>query len=226
MGFFNAKNKGVTLVELSIVLAIFGILIVVGISGRSLIDISRATATTEYLSNRSIAFQTFTSTYDCVPGDCATPTVVGSTGQLNTVGVGNGNITIESLATNNEIPFVEEHFVKAQLFNRSIGTITAGTNPNLVSILPMSKVPGAYVSSVSIAGNIYNVLGGASTTETLINGTAIAYPNLFRIIDSKIDDSSATTGNARCETTFATTGFSGTTAYNAMTSGCVFAVKI
>lgn len=236
MVFFRSKSKGVTLVELSIVLAIFGILIVVGISGRSLIDISRATATTQYLNNRSIAFQTFTSTYDCVPGDCATLSVVGATGQLATVGVGNGNTMINAAdATNpNEIAFAEEHLVRAQLFNRSIGIITDGINQaagsNLLStILPLTKVPTTYVSAFTIAGEHYNILGAASATENVINGTPVAYPNLFRIIDSKVDDGNAITGLARCEEvaiTGATVAFANTTtAYNAMPS-CVFASKL
>jgi len=251
MVFFRSKSKGVTLVELSIVLAIFGILIIVGISGRSLIDISRTNATMQYLNNRSIAFETFATTYSCLPGDCA---LVPVQSQLGTTGLGNGNTKIELVSeeTRNELAFVEEHFVKAQLFNRTIGEITysadiaavpangptpataasiteqGATENKLAGILPMVKIPSTYVSTFTIAGENYNILGAASATENVVNGTAVAYPNLFRIIDSKLDDGVATTGIARCETagiTATTTAFAGTSAYSAIT-GCVLAIKI
>jgi prepilin-type N-terminal cleavage/methylation domain-containing protein len=159
MVFFHSKSKGVTLVELSIVLAIFGILIIVGISGRALIDISRTNATMQYLNHRSIAFQTFETTYDCLPGDCAKDLT-----QINVTVKGDGDTIIEladstaggaTAAANNELAFVEEHFVKAKLFNRTITpTIVAsaqGSADNLLSgILPIVKIPSTYVSTFTI----------------------------------------------------------------------------
>ncbi len=232
----NGKSKGVTLVELSIVLAVLGILIIVGISGRGLIDISRATATIKQLSDRDLSFQIFLSTYDCLPGDCSMTTVAGSNGMLATTGIGDGDTKIEAYAsssTPNEIAFVEEHLVKAQLFNRSIGTVTAGTTQsgtqNLLSgILPIAKVPGAYFSVMNI-GTIgtYSIIGGASSTENVLNGLAISYPGIFKIIDSKIDDANGTSGNVVCQgadITSAITTLSGTSYASA--TKCAFVVKM
>lgn len=231
----NSRSKGVTLIELSIVLAILGILIIVGISGRSLIDVSRATSTIKQIGDRDLAFQIFTSTYDCVPGDCAITTVVGANGALNTVGIGNGNTLIEAATatTPNEIAFAEEHLVKAQLFNRTYSTITAFTGAQnagenlLAQILPAVKIPSSYISSITV-GNLgnYNVVGGASATENIFNNQLVLYPAILRIVDSKIDDGSAFTGRVRCETaqpastiaTFANVG----TDYSAITSCVLF----
>ena len=243
---FKSKSKGVTLVELSIVLAVLGILIVVGISGRSFIDISRATATIKQLSDRDLAFQIFTSTYDCIPGDCSNATVVGTNGALTTIGIGDGDTKIEASSgaatTNtvpNEIAYAEEHLVDAQLFNRSISTVTAYTanqtqisaaNNLLVKILPSAKVPSSYISSFTFGSNgNYSVIGGASSTENVINGLVIPYPQIFRTIDSKIDDGSAFAGNVRCETvavTSATTTFANTTTPYSTATGCVLFVKM
>lgn len=217
--------------ELSIVLAILGILIVATISGKSLIDISRATATIQQLSDRVLAFQIFSSTYDCIPGDCSTTTV---TSNLGATGIGNGNNVVEAYVASskpNELVFVEEHLVKARLFNRTIGTVTAGTTQTagqnlLADNLTVSKVPGAYISSFSIGQVFYNIVGGASATENVINGIPIAYPGIFKIIDSKVDDSSATTGDIRCETTAPTATFAtfvGTTAYPSISTCTLFA---
>lgn len=228
MVLLRAKSRGVTLVELSIVLAILGILIVVGISGRSLIDISRATATVEYLGNRSIAFQTFETTYSCLPGDCALTTVVGGAGSLNTNGVGNGNTKIEAFAApiNDEIGFVEEHFFKAQLFNRSV-TVAAAAQNDLTKILPVAKVPGSYVSSLTVNSGMHHVIGGASATD-VVNGNLVLYPAIFRIIDSKLDDGDATQGSVLCSTTAITAAATTTnaTGYNAINAGCVLVSKV
>jgi prepilin-type N-terminal cleavage/methylation domain-containing protein len=229
MVLLRGKSRGVTLVELSIVLAILGILIVVGISGRSLIDISRATATVEYLGNRSIAFQTFETTYSCLPGDCSLTTVVGSTGSLNTTGVGNGNTKIEAFVTSasaDEIGFVEEHFFKAQLFNRSV-TVAATAKNDLTKILPVAKVPGSYVSSLTVNSEMHHVIGGASATD-VVNGNVVLYPAIFRIIDSKLDDGDATKGSVLCSTAAITTTATTTnaTGYNAINAGCVLVSKV
>lgn len=235
MVFFRSKSKGVTLVELSIVLAIFGILIIVGISGRALIDISRTNATMQYLNHRSIAFQTFETTYDCLPGDCAkdlTQINVTAKGDGDTIIELNGATTGAATAANNELAFVEEHFVKAKLFNRTITpTIVAlaqtTTDNKLSAILPIVKIPSTYVSTFTIASKNYNVLGALSSVdENIVNGTPVAYPNLFRIIDAKLDDGDAEKGIARCETTDITTSTTTLTGAAYSTTACVFAIEI
>jgi prepilin-type N-terminal cleavage/methylation domain-containing protein len=232
MVFLRAKSRGVTLVELSIVLAILGILIVVGISGRSLIDISRATATVEYLGNRSIAFQTFETTYGCLPGDCSLTSVVGSTGSLITVGIGNGDTQIQafsSTTTKDEISFVEEHFYKAQLFNRSVPTVAAAAQNDLTTILPVAKIPGSYVSSMTVNSAMHHVIGGIQSAATdVVNGNLVSYPAIFRIIDSKLDDGDATKGSVLCSTTAitATATTTNATGYNGITGGCVLVSKV
>jgi prepilin-type N-terminal cleavage/methylation domain-containing protein len=174
MKIFNSRSRGVTLIELSIVLAILGVLIVATISGESLIDISRATATMQQLRDRSLAFQIFSSTYDCIPGDCIDATAKITGVAVNANGNGNASLNLASASTNNEVAFVEHHLVQARLFNRTIGTVTVGaqtgTQNALQSFLPKSKIPSTYISNISSSNLFYNIVGGLSTT----NATTLA----------------------------------------------------
>lgn len=209
MKLLTTKSRGVTLIELSIVLAILGVLIVATISGRSLIDISRATATMQQLRDRSLAFQIFSSTYDCIPGDCLN---AGQISGLITYGNGNGDgvINVASATTKNELALVEEHLVKSKLFTRTLGEITVaepiaaqqGTENALHTILPKAKIANAYISSVSSGGSFYNIVGGFtqenySTASDLINFSPLPAA-VLQIVDSKIDDGLASAGSVTC----------------------------
>ena len=213
MKIFNSRSRGVTLIELSIVLAILGVLIVATISGKSLIDISRATATMEQLRDRSLAFQIFSSTYDCIPGDCidATAKITGVT--VNANGNGNASINLASASTNNEVVLVEHHLVQARLFNRTLGSVTVGsqtgTQNALQSFLPKSKIPNAYIATISYSNLFYNIVGGLSTTNTttsdLINTVVTSSPSILQIIDSIADDGISSSGTVLCHTSYTPT---------------------
>ena len=202
----SAKSRGVTLVELSIVLAILGILVIVGVSGRSLLDIARATATIEQINSRSIAFQTFEATYGCVPGDCALTTIVGASGSLNTVGVGDGNGKIGHLSRFEESFYAEEHFYKAGLFSRPVtisGTLVAE------NIYASVKIPNFHIALFTLnsnpaynnfVGGVYHVIYQPSQALNLVYFAPWrnSYLKIFQIIESKLDDGDITTGNMRC----------------------------
>ncbi|MFT4967366.1 MAG: prepilin-type N-terminal cleavage/methylation domain-containing protein [Candidatus Deianiraeaceae bacterium] len=191
----NSRSRGVTLIELSIVLAILGVLIVATISGKSLIDISRATATMQQVRDRTLAFQIFSSTYDCTPGDCKASTVI--TGALD--GNGNGKIgTFIDAANPGEIAIVENHLEKSKLFNRPVA-VAGVTLDNLLLILPKSKVAAGYISTVHMGNQPYSMIGGIATATDLMNSTVIV-PGVFQIIDSKLDDGVANLGSIQCHT--------------------------
>ncbi|MDA0617650.1 MAG: prepilin-type N-terminal cleavage/methylation domain-containing protein [Proteobacteria bacterium] len=214
MKVLNSKSRGVTLIELSIVLAILGVLIVATISGKSLIDISRATATMQQLRDRSLAFQIFSSTYDCIPGDCidAQSKIAGVIVDGN--GNGDGTINLASATHRNEVALVEHHLIQSKLFTRTIASINTAIgapvaleNP-LEPILPKAKVTNGYISSVSSGNNFYNIVGAFSQTNStvsdLINYNSLAY-TVLQIVDSKVDDGIATTGSITCHAVTAPT---------------------
>lgn len=249
MKILNSKSRGVTLIELAIVLAILGVLIVATISGKSLVDISRATATIQQMRDRALAFQIFNSTYDCVPGDC-----VDAQAKLSLAGALNGNGdtvinintqnitatgTTTSTAGNGEVAYVEYHLVAAGLFNRTIPAIS----PNLALILPKTKIGNAYISTVSAGSNYYNIIGTFTTANAVLvttgPDTSTPYdqintfpvvPATLRIVDAKIDDSVASTGSVTCYTTYtpATTGalFTLPAAATDYSANCFLAAKM
>ncbi len=190
----NSRSRGVTLIELSIVLAILGVLIVATISGKSLIDISRATATMQQVRDRTLAFQIFSSTYNCIPGDCAASTLI--TGAAN--GNANGKIGTFIGANPGEIAIVEDHFQKSKLFNRTV-VATGASAEDLSLILPKSKVSGGYISSVHMGNQPYSMIGGLANPGDLMNVTVIV-PGVLQIIDSKLDDGKANAGSVQCHT--------------------------
>ncbi len=206
MNILKSRSRGVTLTELSIVLAILGILIVAGVSGKFLIDASRATTTIQQLADRTLAFRVFFTSYDCIPGDCLDADI--KTQSLSTMnGNGDGNINVYGTSVNkNEVAFVEEHLSKSRLFIRTLNyTGIDYTKINLSKFLTPGKIAGSYISSVSSGGSVYNVVGGFSTNN---NGTVPDVVNftpanvgILRIIDSKTDDSIANSGNIKCYTT-------------------------
>lgn len=208
MLILNSKNRGVTLIELSIVLAILGVLIIATISGRSLITISRATATMQQLSDRTLAMQVFQNTYECLPGDC-----VDATTKISASNNGNGNNIIEidpdgnaTTTTDAENGLVEYHLISAKLFTRtplqaafSAGATSASNQMDM--ILPKSKIPYGYISNAHVGGAVNTVIGGVNTTvaatRAKINDVVIN-KDILQIIDTKSDDGVANTGSFKC----------------------------
>lgn len=71
----QANNRsGLTLVEISIVMVIFGLLIGGVLIGKQLIHASRLHSVLSDIEKFNAAAQTFRSKYDCIPGDCANAT--------------------------------------------------------------------------------------------------------------------------------------------------------
>ena len=65
------KNKGFTLVELSIIIVIVGLLIGGVLIGQSLIESAKINSQVKQLQQYDIAINNFKSKYSCLPADCA-----------------------------------------------------------------------------------------------------------------------------------------------------------
>ncbi len=205
MKILSSKGRGVTLVELSIVLAILGILIVATISGKSLIDMARATATIQYFKDRSVAMQLFDASYSATPGDASYANIIDLTPTLY-------GDAANGINTMSETAGVDYHFSLAKLYARTIATaaITGGTSTatgtvaDYGQLLTKSKVAGSYVFTFSTtASNHFHGIGAIGTTTY----TPIASP-MFKIIDTKTDDGVSGTGFVQCvkDITFGATG--------------------
>lgn len=128
---FNAsEKKAFSLVELSIVLVILGLLVGGVLSGQALIRGAELRSVTTEYQRYSTAIGTFRDKYFALPGDMSNAASFWTT---TTSGDGDGQIENTAVATTNEISLFWIHLANAALIegaytNVANTTLTAGTN--------------------------------------------------------------------------------------------------
>jgi prepilin-type N-terminal cleavage/methylation domain-containing protein len=138
------RQAGFTLVELSIVIIILGLLITGVSAGTSLMDQARLNTVITELQAYKIAFNEFTSSYKQLPGDIATASAYWPTGCVTSVNTdcnGNGNSEID---TSIEALLAWNHLYLAGFISR--GIIPLDNTITIVSVgrnTPASKISGA-----------------------------------------------------------------------------------
>ncbi len=90
-GLHSNDRSGFTLIELSIVLVIIGLIVGGVLVGRDLIEAANIRAQIKQVEQYTLAFNTFKIKYNCIPGDCRNATEFFS-GTAN----GNGNGIVEN----------------------------------------------------------------------------------------------------------------------------------
>ncbi len=201
------KRGGFSLIELSIVLVILGLLTGGILAGQSLIRASELRAVSTEYQRYATAISSFRDKYFAIPGDMANATSFGTTWIGN--GGGNGQINNTAAATTNEPSLFWIHLASAALVEGSYTniantTFTSGTNN------PRSKISnGAWnvagLGSVVDAGtasytnatapaaatfytsNYGNVLLLGSGTNALLPGGILKSEEAWNI-DTKMDD--------------------------------------
>ncbi len=217
-------TRGFSLVELSIVLVILGLLTGGILAGQSLIRASELrSVSTEY--NRYVtAMQTFRDKYFALPGDMTNATKFWGTsascpGDNTTVTApaittcnGDGNGQLSSYATtSNETYRMWQHLADAGLIEGSFTGVTA-TNNAVLTVnstsspnVPASKLSNAvwwsqYVSNASVSDITYfdGAYGNSFYFSTGPYGTfGILKPEEAWNIDTKMDDGKPGTGKIR-----------------------------
>ncbi len=212
------KQVGFTLIELSIVLVIIGLIVGGVLVGQDLIKAAEIRATIGQYEKYNSAMNTFRTKYNGMPGDLssaqATAFGIYSTA-ATTTGLGDGNSLITDTAASNlnapvgETLIIWRHLSDASLIDGSYGTgLTASTaqmaaSPTAALYLPAAKMGrGNYWMAGSSAGQNYYALAavtgmttGAAATATYATsvGGGLTPIEAYNI-DIKLDDGMPNTG--------------------------------
>ena len=214
---FSSKKSAFSLIELSIVLIIIGLLIAGITGGASLIKSSELRSIMGEARGYAVAVNSFFTQYDQYPGDASTN--VGSNSTL----IGDRDNQIEFV--NNATTAMAEG-IDAWYDLKDIGAIdlafTSVTMTSPEALVPVVNIPGSKIKGAGWAfdyniSTLQNVVVLTGTTEayaatkSLVNGLnlstgadiaknisteIISAPDAFSI-DSKIDDGKANTGNVQ-----------------------------
>lgn len=190
-------NKGFTLIEIAIVLAIVGILFgVVMLRGESIIGNAKTTDTIALIKDLSTAVSEFKNRYHYLPGDLpqASENIQNITTGCNisttTTAIGNGQID-----TSTEIGCVAEHLVDAGLIKGAANGIFSKNNS--------SSTPDVFVTAKRTTGTNPPSFPSMELNEIqLINQpceTAIT-------LDEKLDDGNFSAGKIQASVTTCVVG--------------------
>ncbi len=193
------KQKGFTLLELSIVIVIIG-LIVAGISaGQSLVRQASLRSVVSDLSNFETAYNSFKLQYDAVPGDMSNAfdywgSACGGNDQASCDGDGDGVVEISATANLREDTAAWEHMTLAGVIDGTYTYVSGNT------ILGQNVIPGPITStgywlwgSSGLRKNFVSLGSDRSDAGGYFSGEALRPSEAFAI-DSKNDDGRPGTG--------------------------------
>lgn len=214
------KSYGFTLIELSLVMVIIGLVVGGVMIGRDLIHAAQIRAQIAQIEQYNTAANTFREKYGGLPGDLASAASFGFIARGPFAGQGDSNgvlegITANAPASNNpsyqtggETPVFWRDLTEANMiggtFNTATTTTVAGGISDAATIdlyFPRAKIaPGLSVYVFSDNGTNYFGLascdGLAATGSFYSNTTALGVSDAFAI-DNKIDDGYPQTGAAQ-----------------------------
>ena len=173
------SQRGFTLIELSIVLVIIGLIIGGVLTGQQVIQNARATNAINAVQSYQAQFQTYTQNYGFMPGDDSSAqtrfqssNLAGGTSFEN----GNGNGILESSEEKN----VWAHLRAAGLIKNQVEKLTKNT-----AVLPPNPFNGVYNFQKEAFAN------GFTTTVLCMNNVPA---QAALTIDTKLDDGESSYG--------------------------------
>lgn len=220
-------SHGFTLIELSIVLVIIGLIVGGVLVGQDLIKAAELRAAVGQIEKYDAATNTFRTKYNGLPGDIASPANFGLTaeGIGGASDTGDNDAAIEASADDadqfdSEAAAFFRHMFQANLIQENI-TVTDFDTADIDSatgLLPASKLGrGVQVAVRSHSGtNYYFLIAQSGITNgafTLTNGSALPVIDAYNI-DSKMDDGNPSLGKVQAISDFVTVdaGAAGATA--------------
>jgi prepilin-type N-terminal cleavage/methylation domain-containing protein len=137
-----SRQQGFTLVELSIVLVIIGLVVGGAMVGKDLIRASEIKNIGADIERFEAARNTFRSKYNCLPGDCP---FASSLGLGNN---GNGNGYINHYAASNEVWLFWRHLSNAGLIGGSYSGLSGPDGGANFDAVVGTNIPGSKISGV------------------------------------------------------------------------------
>jgi prepilin-type N-terminal cleavage/methylation domain-containing protein len=206
----HKMQEGFSLVELSIVLVIIGLIVGGTLAGKDLIKGAEIRATVGQFEKYNTAVNTFRSKYGAIPGDLTGADNFGFQSRSGAAGHGDNNGLLEgcaAAATNLgcETALFWRDLSTANLIDTSLNTATDAASASLaaadmIDYMPLAKLGrGNYFNVYAASGiNYYQLAGTASTDAAGIVTTSNALtPSEAFQIDNKIDDGKPATGIIR-----------------------------
>jgi prepilin-type N-terminal cleavage/methylation domain-containing protein len=158
----NARREGFTLIEMSMVLVIIGLIVGGMMVGQNLIRAANVRGAISELDKIKVAVTAFRTKYDCLPGDCGNITTFfpqdascpSPTGKINatTTCNGNGNGTIDGL----ENTFFFQHLSLAGMIDEQMALPDSTGIPHFVS----GDISGIHYYQSSYASHYYSSENG------------------------------------------------------------------
>lgn len=229
---FSSRKSAFSLIELSIVLIIIGLLIAGITGGASLIKSSELRSVMSEARSYAVGVNAFYTQFDALPGDFAT-----SISSSDVVGDGDEAIEHYTASTAegaeawrdlNTIGAIDDNLVYLEIDSSAVAAMTPGTH------IPSSKIKSsgwAFDYDTNLEQNVVvltGTTGSSNSTNSIVNGTTTATASITAAdalsVDSKIDDGVATTGDVRGVNPGSTTCIT-STAYTVGTSGKICALS-
>jgi prepilin-type N-terminal cleavage/methylation domain-containing protein len=186
----KSTNRGFTLVELSIVLVIIGLIVGGVLTGQALIQAAKVRAQLTQIEQLDTAMNAFRAKFDCLPGDCQP-----NSGVLNAAGDGDGLIDYGAWSA-----ALESALAWSQMAEQSMvtGSYTpAGTFTT--EQIGAAKL-GGFIMIGSDATTNYYALTNYTGSPVTLNTVPIISADAARTIDAKRDDGRPNTGTTTAVT--------------------------
>ncbi len=193
------QQRGFTLIELSIVLVIIGLIVGGIIGGKSLMESAEVRSMLSHSAQFSTMMRTFEMQYDAYAGDIRDATDYWPAQTVN--GDADRKIEVPNSGSNPAEHFLLwEHMSLADIAppNIDAGQFTGGSSSWTVKNIPETGVDGAYISAITHCIKINNSCTNKYRTSVTIGSyysgdegqyTDRALPTLLsKKIDNKIDD--------------------------------------
>lgn len=192
------RHPGFTLIELTIVLIIIGLILAAVLKGQEMIQNVKVKSLVSEMKSVAVAFYSYQDRYKAIPGDDSTSSNhVGMTGAIS----GNGDGTITGLFTDAATPPANE----TQLFwqhVRMAGFLTGNAAAG-VTLPPSNAVGGTLgIQDGSSGTNIYGV------ANQMICSSNIPW-KIAQAVDNLLDDGNSETGTVRAGAAGATATVAG-----------------